>query len=297
MIAGGDEADLQAMNSQMRRIDLFCKLVSPLVTALLDGFSSKIAIAATLGVNAASVVLEYGLIAGTYRACPALGDAKERGQISRERNVGSSELSKLATFMCFPRCQDWLRSLAVYCYHPAFLPSLALSLLYLTVLSFSGQMVTYLLSVGLTSTMVGLIRTVSVAVELSATWIGPRVMAKLGPTRAGMWFLSWQAICLCSGVAFFWLQWSEVLAASILVASVILSRAGLWGYDLCAQIIIQEVRHCTIWQNSADACRKSRQSIEARSRHSRLQCRTSSNFVPSDRPSSSHVRNNSDTLL
>ena len=230
----------------MRRIDLFCKLVSPLVIALLDGYSTKIAIAITLGINAVSAAVECTLIARTFRACHALSGVKSLGQNSAGRSASSGELSRLATLMCFPRCQDWIRSLTVYCYHPAFLPSLALSLLYLTVLSFSGQMVTYLLSVGLTSTMVGLIRTISVVVELSATWIGPSVMAKLGHTRAGMWFLSWQAICLCSGVAFFWLQWSEVLAASILVVSVILSRAGLWGYDLCAQIIIQEVRHSTL---------------------------------------------------
>ena len=51
------------LNSQMRRIDLFCKLVGPLAIGLLDGFSTKIAIMAILGCNVASVVVEYHAIA------------------------------------------------------------------------------------------------------------------------------------------------------------------------------------------------------------------------------------------
>lgn len=41
-----------------------------------------------------------------------------------------------------------LESLPYYLHHRAFLPSFALCLLHLTVLSMSGQMVTYLLSTG-----------------------------------------------------------------------------------------------------------------------------------------------------
>jgi solute carrier family 40 (iron-regulated transporter), member 1 len=51
------------LNSQMRRIDLFCKLVAPLVVALIDGFSTRAAILFTLVLNVISVMVEYFAIA------------------------------------------------------------------------------------------------------------------------------------------------------------------------------------------------------------------------------------------
>jgi iron-regulated transporter 1 len=43
-----------------------------------------------------------------------------------------------------------LPALRLYFSYPAVIPSFALSLLYLTVLAFSGQMLTYLLAAGFT---------------------------------------------------------------------------------------------------------------------------------------------------
>lgn len=91
----------------------------------------------------------------------------------------------------------------LYFHHPAFLPSFAGALLYLTVLSFSGQMVTYLLSAGYNATQIGIARTLSVAFEVLATWFAPWLMGRIGPTRTGMWLASWQMVCLVAGMAVF----------------------------------------------------------------------------------------------
>lgn len=130
----------------------------------------------------------------------------------------------------------------LYFHHPAFLPSFACALLYLTVLSFSGQMVTYLLSTGYTSTQVAVARTLSVFFEVLATWVAPWLMDKIGPVRAGLWFASWQAGCLFAGISVFWaFPDKAMIAASGLVGGTILSRIGLWGFDLCSQILVQGV--------------------------------------------------------
>ena len=134
-----------------------------------------------------------------------------------------------------------------YFHHPACLPSLSLALLYLTVLSFGGQMVTYLISSGFSSFVIALVRSLSVLVEITATWIAPKAMARVGPTRAAMWFASWQAIWLAGTVTFFWTEQYGLASASGLSAGVILSRIGLWGYDLCAQTIIQNVRQAKLF--------------------------------------------------
>lgn len=55
------------LNSSMRRIDLFCKLLGPVFISLLDGLSTRIAIWTVFGLNAVSVVIEYGAIAQVLR--------------------------------------------------------------------------------------------------------------------------------------------------------------------------------------------------------------------------------------
>lgn len=50
------------MNARMRRIDLFCKLMGPLTISLVAIASTEIAIYTTLGMNVASVIIEYVFI-------------------------------------------------------------------------------------------------------------------------------------------------------------------------------------------------------------------------------------------
>ena len=84
-------------------------------------------------------------------------------------------------------------------------------------------------------------RTVSVALEISATWLAPRAMDKVGPLRTGLWSINWQISFLLCAVVVFWIVQSPLMAALGLVFGVVLSRIGLWGFDLSVQILVQEV--------------------------------------------------------
>lgn len=123
-----------------------------------------------------------------------------------------------------------------------FLASLALSLLYLTVLSFGTTMVTYLLHTGFTPLQVSGMRIGAVIAELSGTWAAPFITGRIGPIRSGLWFLNWQFACLAAAVAAFAFldNQSQVVAVSLIVG-VALSRIGLWGFDLSVQFLVQEV--------------------------------------------------------
>ncbi len=179
-------------------------------------------------------------------------------------------------------------SLPFYVKHPAFLASFSLALLYLTVLSFSGQMITYLISVGYTPLYVGIARTASTIFELSATWVAPRLMRRIGIIRGGIWSLCWQMVCLAGGVSWFFSDFhgqgtNSIAAATGLAVGVALSRIGLWGYDLCAQNIVQDVRQfpspcCTAVDErpcqTNVASRRSSLTIAAASPWSRLPSRT-----------------------
>jgi iron-regulated transporter 1 len=215
----------------MRRIDLFCKLIGPLVISLIDGYSTILAVSITGGMTVVSVVIEYWSIARVYNRVPALQTPKS---VVQETQIASKT-----------SLHHWIRqSLAgvmLYVHHPVFLPSLSLALLYMTVLSFSGQMITYLLTLGLSSGMIGALRGVSAVAEISATWLAPKVTKHIGSERAGIWFLNWQIICVAVACVFFWIDDSPTISAIGTVTAVIASRVGLWGFDLSAQTIVQDV--------------------------------------------------------
>ncbi|KAF7373477.1 Solute carrier family 40 protein [Mycena sanguinolenta] len=155
VITQHNEQARRELNAGMRRIDLLCKLLGPLAISTIAIASTMIAIWVTLAMNLVAVPLEYICIAQVYKLVPALQREQPR---SASTNIDTDDeahptsrvrasASRLRT--AFSRVLP-ISSLPFYLNHPAFLPSFSLSLLYLTVLSFSGQMITYLISVGYT---------------------------------------------------------------------------------------------------------------------------------------------------
>jgi len=102
-------------------------------------------------------------------------------------------------------------------------------------------MITYLLTSGYTPLHISSVRGISVLFEISATWLAPLVMSRVGPIRGGLWLVSWQLLCISGAVGAFWFLESPKMAAGGLILGVILSRVGLWGFDFCVQIIVQGV--------------------------------------------------------
>ncbi|KAK2593449.1 hypothetical protein QQS21_008822 [Conoideocrella luteorostrata] len=252
----GDEDWRRVINSKIRRIDLTCKLVGPLAISLVAMASNIIAIWAVLGMNIVSVLVEYICIERVYKSVSSLDrlsaglddETSPPAPLSPPSDEPPARASRLASTVSniLP-----ISSFLFYFRHPAFLASFSLALLYLTVLSFSGQMITYLLSVGYTPLYVGIARTGSTVIELSATYAAPRLMGRIGPIRGGLWSLSWQMTCLAVGVCWYMVDMSnswgnQVILATVLAVCVAFSRLGLWGYDLCAQIIVQDVRQTAL---------------------------------------------------
>lgn len=228
------------LNASMRRIDLFCKLIAPMFISLVDNFSTRVAIWTVLGLNAASVLVEYFAIAHVYRSVPNLRKATTSCHNSGENEANHADHRSCQTIKSYLRgsTAPWKEYVA----SPVFLPSFALSLLYMTVLSFGATMVTYLLHSGFNPLEVSCMRIGSVVAEVSGTWTAPIIMNRIGPIRSGLWFLNWQFCCV-AGAAFAFVLWdsNSKLVAATLIIGVALSRIGLWGFDLSAQFLVQEV--------------------------------------------------------
>ncbi|KAL8348681.1 hypothetical protein RB598_001785 [Gaeumannomyces tritici] len=59
-----------ALNSQIRRIDIFCKFAGPIFIAFIDGAFTKIAIVANFAINLALIPAEYVNISKVYYEVP-----------------------------------------------------------------------------------------------------------------------------------------------------------------------------------------------------------------------------------
>ncbi|PHH61689.1 hypothetical protein CDD81_8034 [Ophiocordyceps australis] len=238
VVASDKPEALTALNAQMRRIDLLCKLFGPLFIALIESFSIRAAIITNFSINVVSIPVEYIAIARVYHDVPALHEPYSNNQDGPRQHESPRTWQR-------PLC--WLQTLIahhkLYLHHGLFLPSFAAALLHLTVLSFGGQMTTYLLSAGYSSIHVSIARTLSVLAEMAATWLAPWLMSGLGPLRAGLWLSSWQVTMLVAGVAVFCVfENTPLVSASGLVIGTIVSRLGLRGFGLCVQFLIQQVR-------------------------------------------------------
>ncbi|KAK4073471.1 uncharacterized protein Triagg1_5297 [Trichoderma aggressivum f. europaeum] len=237
---------LQVMNAQMRRIDLLCKLFGPLFIAMIDAQSSQVAMVANFAMNAATLPIEYFTIARVYFDIPELQRAKMPLQRSTTQRTESYNASMTFNSVIWQplvvMIKKSVQDFSLYFKHQAFLPSIAGAVLYLTVLSFGGQMVTYLLSSGYSSMQIGIARTLGVMFEVLSTWAAPWLMGRIGPVRAGLWMSSWQVIMLVVGVCIFCVfdGKDSLISASGLVGGTVLSRLGLRGFDLCVQLIVQE---------------------------------------------------------
>jgi len=175
---------------------------------------------------------------------PALQEPKTRSasaSASSPPSLEEEELSEALPPWPHSRLRSIYTPVSTYLHHSAAVPSLALSILYFTVLSFGSQMITYLLTSGYTPLHISSARGMSVLFEISATWLAPLVMSRVGPIRGGLWFVSWQLLCISSAVGAFWFLESPKIAAGGLILGVIISRVGLWGFDFCVQIIVQDV--------------------------------------------------------
>uniref|UniRef100_M8BDR1 Solute carrier family 40 member n=1 Tax=Aegilops tauschii TaxID=37682 RepID=M8BDR1_AEGTA len=233
VICGGHPpAVLTKTNSMIRRIDLSCKLLAPVLSGFIISFVSTQASAVALALwNLASVWLQYWLFVSVYNGVPALSEdvqlrrestsalvvapADEEvqgcGQDAPDWRVGVTE--RLSILPCW---DSW----AVYMRQEVMLPGVALAILYFTVLSFGTLMTATLDWKGIPAYVISLARGFSAVVGIAATLLYPVVHSWVSTLRTG----------LCDGVASAW----------VLMAGVAASRLGLWMFDLAVMQLMQD---------------------------------------------------------
>ncbi|ORX92577.1 hypothetical protein K493DRAFT_225311, partial [Basidiobolus meristosporus CBS 931.73] len=252
IIANKDEELLTQLNTSMRRIDLICKLVAPLLVACLTAVGTTIFAVIFIGVwNVISMVLEYVLIYKVYQLVPELSVPKgARVESTEDEALVDSDVSK-PTYGTVPakpvvaatveqtsyirqQIDDWV----FFAKHPVFLASLSVAMLYLTVLSFNGIMVSFLKWQGYSDSLIAAMRAMSAFTGVLATYLMPILARHIGIVRTGTWSIWSQVITLIPVVAAF-LGPPTLLAKVMLFGGMALSRIGLWSFDLSQVHIVQ----------------------------------------------------------
>ncbi|KAI3430443.1 hypothetical protein D9Q98_005038 [Chlorella vulgaris] len=246
-LCGSDSAALAALNAAMRRIDLSCLIASPIMAGLDMQYGSlSAAVLLLLAWNLCSWFPEVLLLRYAQRCSPALAadkpaPAADSSSSSSSSSGGGGICRRIARSL-----DQQLQSWTLYACQPAAPAAAALALLYLTVLSWGTLMTAYLKTLGLPEADLAVWRGLGAASGILATLTFPPLHRRLGLVATATLSIWLQLACLLAAVV------PSVAAAALgagirplvrryaLVCGLVLSRFGLWSFDLAVTQLMQE---------------------------------------------------------
>eukprot|EP00040_Diaphanoeca_grandis_P014078 m.71210 g.71210 ORF g.71210 m.71210 type:complete len:700 (+) comp24327_c0_seq1:133-2232(+) len=251
ILCGDDSEMLAETNARMRRIDLICKLVAPIFVGLIMSGAGAITGTIVIGVwNFISMFPEYLALTLTYHSFPKLKERKTPAVAAEARPTKCSKVFKV--FISIKTGWKLFSRLDI------FRPALALSLLYCTVLSFGSIMTAYAYNRGVNEATLAVFRGVGAGFGLLGTFIYPRLSPKFGLIKTGgisIWSqVGFLALCLAStfyaGHTGDCSDFTESehdscihnrnVEMGLLISGVVISRCGLWMFDLAVTQMLQE---------------------------------------------------------
>lgn len=202
------EGTLTMLNANVRRIDLLTKLLAPLFTSLLTTVASyTFATAFIMGFAAATLIFETIWIQVVYSTFPILAETDRLPAVNLQATDGENCGAQTSTqadrrnrkhrlFMIY---HDWREFSRL----PVFASTVSISLLYFTVLSFDGTMVSWLKTRTYSDPFIAGQRAICVVTGLLGTLLMPWLEKKVGLVRAGAWSISSEMLCLVPVVVAF----------------------------------------------------------------------------------------------
>ncbi|KAI9644897.1 hypothetical protein NHQ30_006931 [Ciborinia camelliae] len=234
----GKVYDLTHLNSTMRRIDLSCKLLAPiLISFLISALGIKAGVVVVGGMSAASWGVEMWCARRVWRSNIRLQTRKD---IRDDEVVSGIVEVRNLTEKIARGFRLYREDFSNYFSSKVWIPSLSLSLLHLSALSYGATFITFLLNAGFSLDLITLARAAGSVVEISSTAVTPYGVRQLskahghgrydrlhangsdeallqgeseidesgrvttGLERLGLWGLSWQLINLIPVTLILW---------------------------------------------------------------------------------------------
>lgn len=237
----GQPYDLTHLNSAMRRIDLICKLVAPiLISVIISATSTRIGVFVVGGMSTTSWAVETLCAKRVWHRNPKLKIPK----IVSGRAEGESVMADFRSRSIWSRMSEvfrhYVQDFGRYFSSKVWAPSLALALLHISALSYGATFITFLLNAGFSLDLIIVARAAGSIVEISSTVVTPVGVHYLGKAqnhgyyrgesrssqdsetallenesldvegrtetgleRLGLWGISWQLLNLVSDILIF----------------------------------------------------------------------------------------------
>jgi iron-regulated transporter 1 len=172
--------DLTHLNSSMRRIDLICKLIAPiLISVVVSATSVKSGVLVVGGMSLLSWGIEIWCARHVWMLNPKLQALKS---IAQDESVLTGVYSSPLGFSArvVKGIKAYAQDFEKYFSSIVWAPSLSLAFLHLSALSYGATFITYLLSIGISLDLITIARAAGSIIEISSTVVTPLGVYYLG---------------------------------------------------------------------------------------------------------------------
>lgn len=213
---GDDKEQLSKVNAVIRRIDLISKMLAPIFISFI--IDSNYGLISIIIFNITGLMIEMVYTRQIFHFT-----------LFEERHPMIPDI----------KLRSWYVTWKIYITDNSFYASIPCAFLYLTVISFSGSMMSYLKWAGYSDIMIAVIRSLTIVMGIMATHIQPWYLSKVGTPRSALHFIWFEVTMMLFVLISFYTPLSHY-SMFMLVIGFSLSRIGLWGFDLSQTQIMQE---------------------------------------------------------
>ncbi|RWS31651.1 solute carrier family 40 member 1-like protein [Leptotrombidium deliense] len=227
----GESNQLSSVNAMLRRIDLFCKIVSPFTVGVFMTYAELITSFFLAGWNVVCAILVFIILKTIYYTGP------KTMRFPKLEEGNKKEAKKFFD----------LHAYKIYA-KQFFVPGLSYSIInYLTVLGLDSIAVGYLITEGVTESTVGTFSLVSAMVGMLGTFCFPKMVEKLDLKKTGLIAYLLVIIPLALTLAVFVtppvFTETKILGIKLnillFLLGLVISRFGMWIADLTICQLIQ----------------------------------------------------------
>eukprot|EP00981_Chlorochromonas_danica_P008891 scaffold2338_cov184-Ochromonas_danica.AAC.2 len=254
VLSDGQSDWLTSTNSVMSQIDLICASLAPAAAGMLfSSFSLAVTAGILLLTSLTTAIGWVTLLRYLYQAYPALAIREERRDSQKSyryqaiqqedgdqtslnntaEKTNKKQTTLLHTCISYLSLEDFMECSCAWV-------MISYAFLFCTVLSFGSLMTVYLRFAGMADVTIGFFRGTNALMGLLGASLFPFLSKQLGLWNSSQLAISYQfSFIFLAGLAFLFLQ-QQANGTIYFATAVLLSRPGLWMFDLGVRQIAQE---------------------------------------------------------
>lgn len=168
----GHPYDLTNLNAVMRRIDLVCKLISPILISIVISAtgSVRVGVLYTGLTSLISIPIELFCARRVWNGSTVLQAPKPiPASEPMQRPAARGEERRIGIWPLLGKIRQYFRGLEMYFATPVWIPSFALAMLHFNMLTWRATFITYLINIGYSLNTITIARAIGSIFEISST--------------------------------------------------------------------------------------------------------------------------------